>query len=145
MMRVRLVLLLLLVAACATTTPTVDAPLETSASLRVFQEQQGDTMYMEGQVSYLSVNGTEQEFRPETTEVTLLVDMDVRVGEVTVESWQRPCDGNCDTLDAPANQCSMSVEVDAGQTVRLLVSFTPGPDPCVLSLIEEDPIDVGSG
>jgi hypothetical protein len=135
----RFALLLFALAACAPTTPTVDAPLETSATLRVFQEQRGDNMYIEGQISYLSIDGTEHQFQPATLETSLLIEMDVRVGEVEVESWQRPCSGNCDSLDPPANQCSATVEAESGETLRLLVSFTPGPDPCVLTTLAEDP------
>jgi len=138
MKRALLIALLLLAVACATTTPTVDPPLETTATLRVFQEQL-ECCYIEGQVSYLSIDGTEQEFRPKTTEVSLLVEMEVRVGEIDLESWQRPCSGNCDSLDPPANQCATTVEAGAGQTVRILISFSPGPDPCVLETVEEDP------
>ncbi|MGH8916408.1 MAG: hypothetical protein ACRDZM_18065 [Acidimicrobiia bacterium] len=136
--RVPHLLLVVALAACASATPTVDPGIDTTATIRVFQEQRS-CCYIEGQVSYLAVAGEEHEFRLTRVGVVPLVELEVPIGRFDVESWQRPCDGNCGSLDPPVNQCSMAVDPGPGETVRLLVSFDPGPDPCDLTMLEDDP------
>ncbi len=107
--------------------------------LIVYQEQRS-CCYTEGQVSFLSINGLEYEFRPDRTGLVPLIEVPFAAGEIQVKSWQRPCDGNCDLLDAPTNQCEMSIDKprEAGP-VRLLVSFDPGPNPCEIAILDVDP------
>jgi hypothetical protein len=123
----------------ATTAPSPTTMQEDPAPiLRVFQEQRS-CCYMEGQVSFLSVNGVEHEFRLARVGLVPLAELEVPSGTIEIKSWQRPCSGNCDYLDPPANRCSVSTEVEPGEVARLLVSFEPGPRPCQLSLLDEDP------
>lgn len=136
--RILLLALSLTLLACAPTTPTVDAPLDTTATLRVFQEQR-ECCYVEGQVSFFSVDGVDHEIRLSRIGLVPLLEVEIPIEEHEVSSWQRPCSGNCGSLDPPQNQCSMTVAPEAGETIRLLVSFEPGPDPCLLTRLAEDP------
>jgi hypothetical protein len=139
-MTVRILFLILTFAtmACAPTTPTFDAPLDTTATLRIFQEQR-ECCYTEGQVSFLSVGGEEHEIRLSSFGLVPLIELEVPIEEQEVASWQRPCSGNCSSLDPPQNQCSITVTPTTGDTIRLLVSFEPGPDPCLITRLEGEP------
>ncbi len=138
----------LLLTACGQATPSLEsAPTATTAStadpteavtLRVFQEQR-NCCYEEGQVSFLSANGVDHEIRLSRIGLVPLIELQVPLGSIDIESWQQPCSGNCGFLDPPVNQCSMAIDATSPQTVRLLVSFEPGADPCELTMLEEDP------
>lgn len=54
------------------------------------------------------------------------LDEAVARGTYRVESWQRPCDGNCEHLDAPTDRCSATVAVEAAQHRRVAITFSPG-------------------
>jgi len=43
----------------------------------------------------------------------------LRPGRYRVRTYQRGCNGNCDTLDPPAQDCSRSVRVHSGRRVSL--------------------------
>ena len=109
-----------------------------AVTVRVFQEQR-TCCYTEGQVSFFSVNGVDYEIRPSRIGLIPLIEVHVPTGSIEVESWQQPCSGNCGFLDPPANQCSMAIDATSPQTLHLLVSFEPGPDPCELNMLQEDP------
>lgn len=89
--------------------------------------------YREGSVSYVGVrqvdNGlvTTKVLRPLAgLDPILLVETEVAPGDYVVSSFQRPCDGNCDVLNAPIDACdSEPLEVHAGETVSVLVSVVP--------------------
>lgn len=48
------------------------------------------------------------------------------IGTYDVESYQRPCDGNCGSLDATTDQCNLQIDVASGAEVFLTASFAPG-------------------
>ncbi len=144
-----LVALSLVLTACgepAPAGPAPTAPTSTTATttnqdtvaLRVFQDQR-TCCYTEGQVSFFSVNGVDYEIRPSRIGLIPLIEVHVPTGSIEIESWQQPCSGNCGFLDPPANQCSMAIDATGAQTLHLLVSFEPGPDPCELTMLQEDP------
>src|SRR5262245_11752034 len=88
--------------------------------------------YREGSVSYVGVsqvgNGliTTKVIRPVAGLDRLLVSTEVDPGTYVVSSFQRPCDGNCDVLNAPIDACdSEPIEIAAGETVSVLVSVVP--------------------
>jgi hypothetical protein len=41
----------------------------------------------------------------------------VEPGEYRVDSHQRPCNGNCSLLDAPADRCAATVKARSGETL----------------------------
>lgn len=45
----------------------------------------------------------------------------VAAGRYAIGFEQRPCDGNCDTLDAPTMRCTATIDVAAGATTRRFV------------------------
>ena len=120
------------------TNPPTTVREDPAPTLRVFQEQRS-CCYMEGQVSFLSVDGVEHEYRLARVGLVPLAELEVPRGEIEVKSWQRPCDGNCGALDPPANRCSTSLEMEQGEVARLLVSFDPLSKPCQFTVMDEDP------
>jgi hypothetical protein len=82
--------------------------------------------YIEGSVSYLRVrDGRRVVFRRSRTG---RIDARLRPpsGLYRVVSFQRPCDGNCSTLDPPVDRCSERVRVYAGETSRVGAVTRPG-------------------
>jgi len=112
-----------------------------SGTLVVTQDQI-DCCYTEGQISFIRVTGNgesvERWVGPGGTR-KVIAQLDLPAGGYTVESWQRPCSGSCPrldeegspiegtgALDPPADGCSGTVEVSAGETLDVLVQFAPG-------------------
>jgi hypothetical protein len=57
---------------------------------------------------------------------TLIVGTELSPGRYIVQSFQRPCDGNCNFLNPPVDQCNSGpLELRAGTEVSLLVSVIP--------------------
>ena len=98
--------------------------------LRITQHQTS-CCYTEGQVSFLTVrnaSGREvvnREFQA-INPILPVVDLWLSIGSYNVESYQRPCDGNCGSLDAVTDQCNLQIDVAAGAKVFLTASFAPG-------------------
>ena len=100
--------------------------------------------YREGAMSYVFVRPLNND--TPTTRVmrllapldpTLLLSAEFEPGRYVVSSFQRACDGNCDFLDPPVDQCnSGTLEVRAGMTVNLLVSVVPFGG-CTFSIEDE--------
>ena len=124
-----------IVAAC---TPVLLASLIASAGVAsetgtIAVRQTVQCCYREGSVSYVSVSEVQNDLI--TTKVVrplagldpiLLVETEVAPGTYVVSSFQRPCDGNCDVLNAPIDRCdSEPLAVGAGETVSVLVSVVP--------------------
>ncbi|MEA2456620.1 MAG: hypothetical protein QOI45_2882 [Thermoleophilaceae bacterium] len=82
--------------------------------------------YIEGSVSYLRVRkGRRVVFRRSRAGQ---IDARLRpsAGLYRVESFQRPCDGNCSTLDPPVDRCSERVRVYAGEMSHVAALTRPG-------------------
>ena len=47
-------------------------------------------------------------------------------GSYRLVSSQRPCDGSCDSLDPPTDECSREVVVTAGRSVAVTITVGPG-------------------
>lgn len=96
--------------------------------LIVEQVQDGGPYYIEGARSYVradrqGVHGDVVELSRGTKPAARLqLDPDV----YKLESWQRPCDGNCTALDPPTDRCSGGFSVIAGEQVRVTIILEPG-------------------
>lgn len=95
-----------------------------SAFVHVEQRfDRGGPMYIEGSVSYVRLEG------PETVERQLddgLAELEVDAGRYVLQSWQRPCDGNCGYLDPPTDRCETTFEAGAGAALHALIVVRPG-------------------
>ncbi len=100
--------------------------------------------YIEGAVSYLRVrDGRRIVFRrarPGPIEARLRP----RAGLYRVTSFQRPCDGNCSTLDPPVDRCSRRVRVFAGETSQVRAVTRPGRG-CRMRVVEPDAFPTARG
>jgi hypothetical protein len=66
------------------------------------------------------------------------VTIRIEPGTYRLVSFQRPCDGNCGTLDPPTDQCGRRIDIEADVELREVVSLSPG-EGCTIS--EEQKID----
>lgn len=107
--------------------PAPDAPspqLEVRTSLDSSQ-----AVYVEGFLPYVRVAG---EGMDEELEVKLggITTVDLRgPDDYVVESWVRPCDGNCDTLDPATDHCSQTFSIEEGEDLVLSIQYRAG-HPC---------------
>ena len=92
------------------------APSQAVAELHVVQvwdETAG--LYVEGVRSFIAVETTEGEevLRSELEPTAKAHEATVRLdpGDYQLVSWQRPCSGNCGTLDPPTDRCVESFTV----------------------------------
>jgi hypothetical protein len=103
-----------------------------AVDVRVRQVMQG-AGYVEGAYSYIRVESTSgdkllDERLPAATghypafvsETVLRLDP----GEYRFVSFQRPCDGNCGSLDPPTDECKQIIRVD--ESADLTVTVRPG-------------------
>jgi hypothetical protein len=110
------------------------------ATLHVRQEWVSGGLYVEGSYSYVRLEQGERR----VVQVRL---SDERIPRATIRldpgmyrlvSFQRPCDGNCGTLDPPTDKCSRALDVKADAELHTLVQLTPGKG-CTIE--EEQKID----
>lgn len=93
------------------------------ATLEVEQRFAGDTLYIEGSLSYIRLEG------PTRVEEQLSEgrgQLQLEPGSYALSSWQRPCDGNCGYLDAPTDRCSATFEAGAGAALHASIVVRPG-------------------
>jgi hypothetical protein len=115
---------------CAWSTAGAADPL---ASGTVAVRQTVQCCYREGSVSYVFVRQVGNDTATLRTsrllaplEPTLIVGTELTPGRYVISSFQRPCDGNCNFLNPPIDQCSSDpVEVRVGMVVSVLVSVVP--------------------
>ncbi len=91
--------------------------------------------YIEGSVSYLHLrHGRRVVFR-RSRPGSIDARLHPRVGLYRVVTFQRPCNGNCSTLDPPVDRCSERVRVYAGETSRVGSVTRPGRG-CRMRVVE---------
>jgi hypothetical protein len=102
---------------------------EENGCLVVIQRTTGDRPYVEGSISYVHVTdsfGTvfEAELHPRfSNRQTLEASLDP--GSYRLTSYQRPCSGNCGTLDPATDRCSTDFEMKSGSQARVLIALRP--------------------
>jgi hypothetical protein len=90
-----------------------------------------DGVYVEGSVSYLRLKRRGRVVARRSGSGPIHTRLRPRRGLYRVVSYQRPCQGNCSTLDPPADRCSKRVRVYAGETSAARVVTRPG-DGCTI-------------
>jgi len=90
------------------------------------------TVYIEGSIRYVRVTGADGRLAESQIEDGGGIQMKVAPGRYEVTSWERVCPGNCDgELEPPTNECSAILEIPAGGTGRVDITWTV-PNPCVM-------------
>ena len=111
-------LVLVAQAACADPSTPSDAPTPASLTVTIALAH-GGPVYIEGALRYLHVTGpdvdTQKQLDPDRPVVITLPDG----GSYRLESWARPCDGNCGYLDDPMTPCAAKVRVQSDQEVTV--------------------------
>ena len=94
--------------------------------------------YREGSISYLSLRRGGRLVARRRGSGPVRTSLHPRAGLYRVVSFQRPCDGNCATLDPPTDRCSKRVRVYGGETSVVRAVTKPG-DGCRLRVSEPAP------
>lgn len=84
-------------------------------------------LYAEGAYSYVRVerlNGDKliEKRLDDAGRTTMRLDP----GSYRLISWQRPCDGNCGSLDSPTDECSGELRVRPSRSVQATVTVRAG-------------------
>jgi zinc D-Ala-D-Ala dipeptidase len=85
-------------------------------------------VYVEGSVSYVRVRGVRGELvvAKRSRRPRFRMQRRLAPGRYTVINYQRPCDGNCGTLDPPTDRCARRVRILSGGLTRVAVRVRPG-------------------
>jgi hypothetical protein len=92
-------------------------------------------VYTEGSIWHLRVVGSAVDAVLDRDLKTDRVSLQLPAGRYRLESYERPCDGNCGYLDPPMDNCSGSVTAEAGATVNVHVTLKPGQG-CTIRTVE---------
>jgi hypothetical protein len=132
-------LALVLAAACAgeatdeTGTPAEPEPVE--LHVRQLYDMTGGA-YVEGAYSFVRLERSDDgevvaekrlEEGRQLEELIILSEttLTLEPGSYRLVSYQRPCSGNCGTLDPPTDECSATLEVAAGRSVDATITVLP--------------------
>ena len=85
-------------------------------------------LYVEGSISYVRVRGIRGKLVVAKRSGRPRFRMQRRLspGRYRVISYQRPCDGNCGTLDPPTDRCAREIRVLSGGLTEVAVRVRPG-------------------
>jgi hypothetical protein len=118
----------LAVAGCGQeTNPPGSSPPPSKLSVRQVLDMSGG-LYVEGSLGYVRLvdeNGStvfEKQLDPEKPKLS----RDLPAGEYVLQSWQRPCDGNCGYLDPPTDRCDSNVSLPENGEARVTITLHPG-------------------
>ena len=127
-------LALLLLAACADPSTPSDAPAPASLTVTIASSE-GGPVYIEGALRFLHVTGpdTDLQKKLDTNGPVTITLPDG--GSYRLESWARPCDGNCGYLDGAIDRCSGTFPVTGGETTAIEITAPVG-HACTLSVIQ---------
>jgi hypothetical protein len=93
--------------------------------------------YVEGSISYLKLKRGRRVVLRRSGSGPIRTRLKPHAGLYRVVSYQRPCDGNCSTLDPPVDRCSKRVRVYAGEASAARTVTRPGRG-CRIKVIEPD-------
>jgi hypothetical protein len=85
---------------------------------------------VEGARSYVAVETiagdelVETELEPTATGHAATLRLDP--GTYRLVSWQRPCDGDCDSLDAPTDRCEQTFALEPNKPAEAAIEVRPG-------------------
>lgn len=101
-----------------------------AARLVVLESLPPTPRYTEGSVSFLRVQRTGSDDVIVDGAVTdgrqvrgqePLISRSIEPGEYRLVSYQRPCQGNCEQLDPPADRCRAMLRLDPGATLTATI------------------------
>jgi hypothetical protein len=98
------------------------------ATLRVQQVWIPGSLYVEGSYSYVRLERAGEEVvQVRLTDArTPRATIRLEPGSYRLVSFQRPCDGNCGSLDPPTDRCDLALEASAEAILEATVRLSPG-------------------
>ena len=91
--------------------------------------------YIEGSISYIRVERLDGElvFERPLSRSTDHIGLDP--GEYRLISFQRPCEGNCGSLDPPTDRCERRIRVTANPKLTVRITARP-TETCEIELVQ---------
>jgi hypothetical protein len=114
---------------------TQQAP-PTSATLSVRQVlDTSGKLYIEGSLGYVRLvdAGGSTAFEKQLDPEKLAVSREIPAGEYVLQSWQRPCDGNCGYLDPPTDRCDARLTLAPDSDMHVMITLRPA-DGCEMTV-----------
>lgn len=107
-------------------------PLGDLATVTIRESWAGGAIYMEGTKQTLTVDGlTGRVFSADRVQTASYGSMAWPPGTYRLTSFVEPCDGNCDELDPPTDQCEATINLAAGDRVTVSIVRRAG-EPCTI-------------
>ena len=94
--------------------------------------------YIEGSISYLRLKHGSRVVARRSGSGSIRARLKPHAGLYRVVSYQRPCAGNCSSLDPPTDRCSKRVRVYSGESSAARVVTRPGSG-CTVRVSEPEP------
>jgi hypothetical protein len=96
----------------------------------VIQRTSDAAVYVEGSISYVRVtegSRTILDAEPQGVGQRRVLNVALDPGTYLLTSYQRPCGGNCGTLDPPTDRCSTEFRIKGvGAQATVLIALRPG-------------------
>lgn len=121
-------------AACGRAATPVDrSGVEEPTILRLtlIQDDSGP-VYIEGALHFVHITGSGEDLQQQLDPTTTRIELPAG-GDYHLESWARPCDGNCGSLDDPTDRCETDLTAPAGTTLDVEITV-PAAEPCTIAL-----------
>jgi hypothetical protein len=122
------------IAGCGAAEPPTQ-PDARPGRLVVYKSLTDGPIFIEGSVTHLRIAGEDgaqvlDGLRPIPTLDVALFDGPVAAGTYELRTVERPCSGNCEHLDPPADdtRCKLEVSVSADRTTRVRVVLRATPE-----------------
>jgi len=127
------VALCLALGGCSTLTTAGEMPSPALLHVTVVPDASAG-MYIEGAARYLRMTGPGIDTQMRLNDGTPTA-ISLPAGSYQLESWARPCDGNCGHLDGPTDRCTGTFPLVGGETTAIEITASPGK-PCTFAVIQ---------
>jgi len=95
-------------------------------------------LYFEGAITYFRVRPSGDSKWIEKSLKNQSESFSLAAGEYEIESYVRPCDGNCGLLDPPTDRCQTTFRLKAGETLYA-VRMQSNEGKCTLAVSHDSP------
>jgi hypothetical protein len=129
--------LALALGSCSTLTSAGEPPPPGALVRVTVAVPHGAGLYIEGAVRYLHITGPAIDTQLQLNQGGATA-VSLPGGQTyQLESWARPCDGNCGNLDGPTDRCTETFPLESGKTTAIEITAPPGK-PCTMAVIPTD-------
>src|SRR5262245_21172958 len=113
-------------------------PASSSKATLVFSRTGRGPMYIEGAIEFYRLLSPEGKKVTDDSRIPKSASVELDPGRYELVSYVRPCDGNCDLLDPPMDECRATFSIASGQMLYAVRQQT-STGACTLSVSNTPP------